>query len=87
MAKKAKRRIHQMPRLSPLDKLIYRIMMMLLIAVYFLSLFIPFHLRELISFRDDTVIAATAETVFLPNPTAEETLASDRAAREYVRAH
>ena len=35
----------------------------------------------------DTVIAATAETVFLPNPTAEETLASDRAAREYVRAH
>lgn len=60
MAKKAKRRIHQMPRLSPLDKLIYRIMMMLLIAVYFLSLFIPFHLRELISFRDDTVIAATS---------------------------
>lgn len=35
----------------------------------------------------DTVIAATAETVFLPNPTAEEILASDRAAREYVRAH
>ena len=35
----------------------------------------------------DTVIAATAETVFLQNPTAEEILASDRAAREYVRAH
>ena len=35
----------------------------------------------------ETVIAATAETVFLPNPTAEEILASDRAAREYVRAH
>ena len=35
----------------------------------------------------DTVIAATAQTVFLPNPTAEEILASDRAAREYVRAH
>lgn len=35
----------------------------------------------------DTVIAATAETVFLPNPTAEEILASDRAAREYVQAH
>jgi 1-deoxy-D-xylulose-5-phosphate reductoisomerase len=35
----------------------------------------------------DTVIAATAETVFRQNPTAEEILASDRAAREYVRAH
>jgi 1-deoxy-D-xylulose-5-phosphate reductoisomerase len=35
----------------------------------------------------DTVIAATAQTVFLQNPTAEEILASDRAAREYVRAH
>ena len=35
----------------------------------------------------DTVIAATAETVFLQNPTAEEILASDRAAREYVQAH
>lgn len=35
----------------------------------------------------DIVIAATAQTAFIKNPTAEEILASDRAAREYVRAH
>ena len=35
----------------------------------------------------DTVIAATAQTAFIQNPTAEEILASDRAAREYVRGH
>ena len=35
----------------------------------------------------DIVIAATAQTAFIQNPTAEEILASDRAAREYVRGH
>ncbi|MBO5734581.1 MAG: 1-deoxy-D-xylulose-5-phosphate reductoisomerase [Clostridia bacterium] len=35
----------------------------------------------------DTVISATEQTAFIRNPTAEEILASDKAAREYVRAH
>ena len=35
----------------------------------------------------DIVIAATAQTAFIQTPTAEEILASDRAAREYVRGH
>lgn len=65
MTKKAKRRIRQMPRLSPLDRLIYWLIMIMLIIVYFLLIFIPIDLWHLIAFRDESVIAATGEASLL----------------------
>ncbi len=58
MARKAKRRVHQMPRLSLSDKLIYWFLMLLLIIVYFLLLLLPLDLRRWIAFRDEAVIAS-----------------------------
>jgi hypothetical protein len=65
MAKKAKKRTNQMPRLSLVDKLIYWIIMLVLICLYFLLILVPINLRDLIAFRDDTVIAATGDASLL----------------------
>ena len=57
MARKAKKRIHQMPPLSFVDKLLYWIVLMLLCAAYLILLIGPLLLRDKIAFSDATVIA------------------------------
>lgn len=54
-----------MPRLSPLDRLIYWLIMIMLIIVYFLLILIPIDLWHLIAFRDESVIAATGKASLL----------------------
>ena len=58
MARKAKKRLHKMPPLSFVDKLIYWTVLALLCVAYFCLLFGPLYLRHIIAFSDTTVIAA-----------------------------
>lgn len=58
MARKAKKRLHRMPKLSVADKLIYWSILLLLGAAYLLMLFGPMYLRYRIAFGDETVLAA-----------------------------
>lgn len=57
MAKKAKKRMHKMPPLSPVDKLIYWAVMLLLAVLWLAVLFVPLALRERIAFADEMVVA------------------------------
>ena len=57
MARKAKKRMHKMPPLSFVDKLIYWIIFLLLAAAYLLLMFGPIHLRQKIAFSDEMVLA------------------------------
>lgn len=58
MARKAKKRLHQMPPLSFVDKLIYWTIIVLLCVAYFVLLLGPLYLRYQIAFSDAAVIAA-----------------------------
>ena len=58
MARKAKKKMHAMPKLSLLDKCIYWGIMLILSIAYLALLFGPLALREVIAFADETVIAA-----------------------------
>ena len=57
MARKAKKKMHRMPPLSFVDKLIYWFLMALLIAAYFALLIGVLMLRDKIAFWDSTVVA------------------------------
>lgn len=57
MARKAKKRIHQMPPLSFVDKLIYWAIFALLCVAYFTLLLVPLYWRHIIAFSDTAVIA------------------------------
>lgn len=57
MARKAKKRIHQMPPLSFVDKLIYWAIFALLCVACFVLLFGPLYWRHIIAFSDTAVIA------------------------------
>lgn len=57
MARKAKKKLHRMPPLSFVDKLIYRFLMMLLCCIYFAMLIGDIILRDKIAFQDPTVVA------------------------------
>ena len=57
MPKKAKKKVHKMPPLSLLDKLIYWTILLVLCVAYFGLLFGPFYLRDVIAFADEAVIA------------------------------
>ena len=59
MARKAKKRLHQMPPLSFADKLIYWMICLILCVAYLLLIFGSFALRETIAFSDDAVIASS----------------------------
>ena len=65
MAKKAKKRTNQMPRLSLVDKLIYWIIMLVLICLYFLLYLIPVNLHNRIAFEEASVIASYEKAGFL----------------------
>lgn len=58
MAKKAKRKVHQMPPLSSIDRLIYWTLGLLMLAVLVLLLLFPFWYWYRNTFRDETVLAA-----------------------------
>lgn len=58
MARKAKKKMHKMPPLSFLDKMIYWIIFLVLCAAYVALLFGPLQLRHRIAFSDEAVIAA-----------------------------
>ena len=58
MARKAKKKMHKMPPLSFVDKLIYWTIFAVLCAAYLTLLFGPMHLRRVIAFSDETVAAA-----------------------------
>ncbi len=60
MARKAKKRLHQMPPLSFVDKLTYLSIFILLCATYVVLLFGPLYFRHKIAFSDTAVIAADA---------------------------
>ena len=57
MARKAKKKLHRMPPLSFVDKLIYWLIMALLIATYFALPMGVFLLRDRIAYQDTTVVA------------------------------
>ena len=57
MARKAKKKVHKMPPLSFLDKMIYWIIFLLLCGAYAALLFGPLQLRHVIAFSDESVIA------------------------------
>lgn len=57
MARKAKKKMHRMPPLSFVDKLIYWLIMALLIATYFTLPMGVFLLRDRIAYQDATVVA------------------------------
>lgn len=57
MARKAKKRLHQMPPLSFVDNLIYWAIFVLLCVAYFVLLLGPLYLRHKIAFSDTAVIA------------------------------
>lgn len=57
MAGKAKKRKHQMPPLSFLDKLIYWTIMLVLCVVYFGLIFLTYRIRDNIAFADEMVLA------------------------------
>lgn len=57
MARKAKKKLHKMPPLSFVDKLIYWTIMVLLVASYFLLMFGTLYLRNKMAFADEAVIA------------------------------
>lgn len=58
MARKSKKRLHQMPPLSFADKLIYWAIFALLCVAYLVLLLGPLYLRHKIAFSDTAVIAA-----------------------------
>ncbi len=57
MARKAKKKLHRMPPLSFVDKLIYWFLMLLLCCIYFAMLIGDLILRDKIAFQDPTVVA------------------------------
>lgn len=57
MARKAKKPTHKMPPLSFTDKVIYWLLLLLLCVAYFVLLFGPLHLRHIIAFSDESVMA------------------------------
>lgn len=57
MARKAKKKLHRMPPLSFVDKLIYWFLMLLLCCIYFGMLIGDLILRDKIAFQDPTVVA------------------------------
>lgn len=59
MARKAKKKIHQMPPLSFVDKLIYWTVMALQVVFFLALMFGALLLREKIAFSDETVVAAS----------------------------
>ena len=61
MARKAKKKMHRMPPLSFVDKLIYWLIMALLIATYFALPMGVFLLRDRIAYQDATVVAKRAD--------------------------
>ena len=65
MAKKARKRLHQMPPLSFLDKVIYWSVMLILIVLWFGLIFAPIMLRDKIAFRDEIVVAASGDASLL----------------------
>ncbi len=70
MARKAKKKLHKMPPLSFLDKMIYWVIFLVLCAAYVMLLFGPLQLRHRIAFADEAVIAAadhfSAFWLFIP---------------------
>lgn len=58
MARKAKKKMHKMPPLSFVDKLIYWGIFAVLCAAYVALMFGPLQLRHVIAFSDEAVIAA-----------------------------
>lgn len=60
MPRKAKKKMHRMPPLSFVDKLIYWTIFLVLLASYALLLLGPLSLRNQISFADTAVVAAAA---------------------------
>lgn len=58
MARKAKKKVHKMPPLSFLDKMIYWGIFAVLCAAYVALMFGPLQLRHAIAFSDEAVIAA-----------------------------
>lgn len=65
MARKAKKRLHQMPPLSFVDKSIYWLILLVLLALYFLLSFGTLFLRHKIAFQDEMVIACEDNISFL----------------------
>ena len=57
MARKAKKKVHKMPPLSFLDKMIYWFIFILLCVAYVALLLGPLQLRHVIAFSDEAVIA------------------------------
>ena len=65
MARKAKKRLHQMPPLSFVDKSIYWFILLVLLALYFLLTLGTLFLRRKIAFQDEMVIACEDNISFL----------------------
>ena len=57
MARKAKKRMNRMPPLSFVDKAIYWFAFLILCMLYLVLFFGPLHLRHIIAFSDESVIA------------------------------
>ena len=57
--RKAKKKLHRMPKLSLLDQIVYWSGLILLCATYFALSFIPVILRNRIAFSDDAVVAVS----------------------------
>ena len=62
MARKAKKRMHRMPPLSFLDKLIYWIIFLLIAGCDLLLIFVPLYLRKRIAFSEETGIPELRRT-------------------------
>lgn len=57
--RKAKKKLHRMPKLSFIDQVVYWLGLLLLSAVYFAMALIPLLFRDRISFADPAVIAVS----------------------------
>lgn len=57
--KKAKKKLHRMPKLSFIDQVVYWLGLLLLSAVYFTMALVPLLLRDRVSFADPAVIAVS----------------------------
>lgn len=64
MARKAKKKVHKMPPLSLMDKVIYWLILLVLCAAYVGLVFGPFYFRNEIALADDTVIAVAADSIW-----------------------
>lgn len=57
--RKARKKLHQMPKLSFIDQVVYWLGLLLLSAVYFAMALLPLFLRDRISFSDPAVMAVS----------------------------